>query len=61
MVTDGKAQPDFSTYHGRLARPRAFLLAALSLILVPTCVSAIEFTLMPSPHTVHIGHFNAAS
>jgi acetamidase/formamidase len=60
MVTDGKAQPDFSTYRGRLARPRAFLLAALALSLLPVSASAAEFTLMPSPQTVHIGHFNAA-
>jgi acetamidase/formamidase len=60
MVTDGKAQPDFSTCRGRLARPRPFLLGALVLSLIPACASAAEFTLMPSPQTVHIGHFNAA-
>ncbi len=32
----------------------------LGLEFLPVSVSAAEFTLIPSPQTVHIGHFNAA-
>jgi acetamidase/formamidase len=60
MVTDGKTQPAFSTSRRRLAHQSAFLLGALALSLIPACASAAEFTLTPSPQTVHIGHFNAA-
>ena len=35
-------------------------LAALALSLAPLCASAAEYVLVPSPQTVHIGHFNAA-
>jgi acetamidase/formamidase len=44
----------------RLGAATVWPLAGLALSLVPICATAAEITLMPSPQTVHIGHFNAA-
>src|ERR1700722_731165 len=45
---------------GLVGAKMAWLLAALALSLTSLCARAAEFTLVPSPPTVHIGHFNAA-
>jgi acetamidase/formamidase len=60
MLTDREAYSDVSSWLRRPARRRLQLLATLALSLSPLCASAAEFALMPSPQTVHIGHFNAA-
>ena len=57
MITD--AHQKVSSCVQRLACQRLYTLA-LALTLTPLCASAAEFVLMPSPQTVHIGHFNAA-
>jgi acetamidase/formamidase len=51
---------DASSCCRRSARRRIPALTTLALGLLPVYASAAEYTLMPSPQTVHIGHFNAA-
>jgi acetamidase/formamidase len=60
MLTDRKERSDVSTWLRGLARQPLYPVATLTLSLMPLCASAAEFMLMPSPQTVHIGHFNAA-